>query len=137
MNTTNQEWADRQDRTPEARREYEYERLCAWALNEIYQAMERKGLSKADLARSLGTSRANITQAFSGARNVTLRTLSDLAWACGVRVCVKVEPLRTGEFISSPAIVLKLPRRVVNIVQEPGLKSSTCNEMDLMVVGSK
>ena len=98
--STNHEWIDRQEKTAESRREYEYERLCVVALNEIYQAMELKHLTKADLARKLGTSRAHITQAFSGSRNVTLRTLSDLAWASGVRVCVKVQPLRTGEFVS-------------------------------------
>jgi transcriptional regulator with XRE-family HTH domain len=133
---TNQEWVERQEETSEARREYEYERLTVWALDELYEAMERNGLTKADLARKLGTSRANITQTFSGERNITLRTLSDLAWACGVRARVKVEPLRAGEFISSPVMVVEPRQRVVTAPPEADCANdSVYDEIELMAVG--
>jgi hypothetical protein len=132
MNVKNQnkEWINRQEATDESRRDYEYERLAAWALNEIHEAMERNNLTKADLARALGTSRANITQAFSGSRNITLRTLSDLAWACISRVSVKVEPLRTGEFISCPVLVVDPVQRVVKV--EDSGQGFPCNELELV-----
>jgi len=129
----NKEWISRQETTDESRRDYEYERSAAWALNAIYEAMERNNLTKADLARALGTSRANVTHAFSGSRNVTLRTLSDLAWACKSRVSVKVEPLRTGEFISCPALIVESVQRVVKV--EDSGQGSPCNELELMVGG--
>ena len=52
------------------------------ATEEILQLMDREGISKADLARELGKSKAYVTQALSGGRNMTLRTLAAFAWAC-------------------------------------------------------
>ena len=110
---TNEAWINRQSETPEARREYEVERLAVWALETISEAMSEHNVSKADLARTLETSRANITQILRGDRNVTLRTLAELAWACDSRIVLAAEPLRQGEFISSPV------RRVVPVRMEP------------------
>lgn len=106
----NQEWETRQQKDAESRRAYEYERLTVAILDEIYEAMERSGLTKADVARILGTSRANVTQIFAGSRNLTVKTLSDLAWACDARLCVKWQPMRSGNFVSSP---IKLVRRAL------------------------
>lgn len=92
--TKNDGWIARHAMSPEARRHYEQERLIVGAMDAIAEAMEAAGMTKADLARKLGTSRAHITQLLSGSRNATLRTLADLAWACGSRVTVSVEPLR-------------------------------------------
>lgn len=110
---TNESWTARQNESDDARREYERERLAIWALDEISEAMEKANLSKADIARVLGTSRSHITQVFSGSRNVTLGTLSDLAWACGFRAAVKLEPLRIGAFTSSPVIEISNVRPLV------------------------
>lgn len=100
----NQDWAHRQECTDEARREHERERLIAWTLDAIADQMVEAGLSKADVARRLDTSRAHVTQVLSGSRNATLSTVADFAWACGKRAVVKFEPLRTGAFISQPAV---------------------------------
>ncbi len=48
--------------------------------------MGREGITKAALARRLGKSKAYVTQALSGGRNMTLRTLAEFAWACGASV---------------------------------------------------
>ncbi len=61
---------------------FEQERAVMLATEEILQLMEREGISKADLARALGKSKAYVTQALSGGRNMTLRTLAAFAWAC-------------------------------------------------------
>lgn len=115
--TTN-EWTQRQDASEDARREYERERLMMWTLEQISDLMEASGISKADLARKLCTSRSNITQLFSGSRNATLSTISDLAWACGKRTVIKFEPLRYGKFISSP---VRLHDVRPNVVQMSGV----------------
>ena len=131
----NQSWINRQTESNEARRSYERERFTVWALEEIAEAMQQNGLSKADLARALGTSRAHITQALSGSRNVTVATLADLAWASGIRLCVKKEPLRNGDFISSPVMVVEPTRTMVVDVQQAANGDQFMDEMELMVGG--
>lgn len=111
--TGNEEWIARQELDEVSRRDYEFERLTVWVLDELHGAMDRNGRNQADLARVLETTRANICRAFSGNRNLTLRTISDLAWASGVRLCVKAQPLRSGKFISSPVIKVEQSRPVV------------------------
>lgn len=46
----------------------------------IWAALEKLKMSKADLARALGSSKANVTQLLDGRRNMTLRTLADIAY---------------------------------------------------------
>jgi len=91
--TINQEWIERQTASPESRRLYEEERLILWATEAVAEAMAKQGLTRAQLAVVLGTSRPNVTQLLSGSRNMTLRTLAALAHACGMRVDLKLEPL--------------------------------------------
>jgi transcriptional regulator with XRE-family HTH domain len=98
----NESWISRQSGSDESRRRYEEERLIVNVFESLSDVLEREDLSKANLAKSLGTSRAHITQLFSGQRNVTLRTLANLAWACNSRVTLALEPLRCGEFIDVP-----------------------------------
>lgn len=106
MTFNNQDWARRQESTDADRREYERERLILWTTDFLAEMMGRSNVSKADLARKLGTSRAHVTQILSGSRNVTLNTLADAAWALGKRAVVKFEPLRSGQFISSPVVAI-------------------------------
>jgi transcriptional regulator with XRE-family HTH domain len=100
--TANDTWTRRQTASPDARREYEAERLATWAAELIAREMAEQDLTKAELAKRLGKSRAFVTQVLSGQRNLTLRTFADLAWACGHRVVVTAEPLRQGQFVSQP-----------------------------------
>ncbi|HEU0076951.1 MAG TPA: helix-turn-helix transcriptional regulator [Longimicrobiaceae bacterium] len=109
----NEGWIRRQTETTEARRMYEQERLVVWATERIYEAMEEGGLSKADIARDLGTSRANVTGLLNGSRNMTLRTLADLAWVCGQRIEISLEPLRQGEFIASPVQLVRAVHPII------------------------
>ncbi len=115
----NAAWIHRQAASPEDRREYEQERLILWASEAIARAMEELDLTKADLAERLNTSRAHVTQVLSGSRNMTLRTLADLAWACGHRAVVNVEPLRAQEFISHPLHLVQSPKPRLVFAPEP------------------
>jgi transcriptional regulator with XRE-family HTH domain len=115
-----EKWIGRQSATPEARRLYEQERLVAWATERLSEAMEEGEVSKADLARLLETSRANVTALLSGGRNMTLRTLADVACVLGHRVEISLEPLRQGQFLSAPLRVVR-PLRA-QIVEEPTLE---------------
>lgn len=82
----------------DARRLYEEERLILWTTEAIWTAMDDQGLTRAELAERLGTSRANVTQLLSGTRNMTLRSLAALAHACGLRADVHLEDLTDSVF---------------------------------------
>jgi transcriptional regulator with XRE-family HTH domain len=58
------------------------------ATEAIWEQMRERGMRKSDLAAKLGVSKAYITQALDGGRNLTLRSLADFAWAleCTPRV---------------------------------------------------
>ncbi|MGH8138890.1 MAG: helix-turn-helix domain-containing protein [Steroidobacteraceae bacterium] len=68
---------------PERQREFAEERLIVDAAEEIWDVMERENISKSDLARFLGKSKAYVSQALSGSRNMTLRTLASIAHFLG------------------------------------------------------
>ena len=64
------------------------ERLIVDVIGSLWEELERSKVRKTDLADRLGVSRAYVTQALNGGRNLSLRTLADFAWAldCKIRV---------------------------------------------------
>jgi transcriptional regulator with XRE-family HTH domain len=77
---------------PKRRRIYEREALAFEAAELISRLMEEQQVSKTDLARRVGTSKSHVTQLLSGSRNMTLRTLADLAFALGHKVEIRSLP---------------------------------------------
>lgn len=55
------------------------EQLILDFTESMWEALEKKNMKKQDLARALGKSKSFVTQILSGSRNMTLRTLSDIA----------------------------------------------------------
>ncbi len=82
---------------PEAQRPDERERLASEMAERIRETMDEVGLSQAEVARRLETSRANISALLSGGRNMTLHTAADLAFALGRRVTIDLTPLPAQE----------------------------------------
>jgi transcriptional regulator with XRE-family HTH domain len=74
-------------------RKNERDRLFVWVSDAIAEAMHGENLSKADVARRLGMSRANVTRLLNGRRNLTLKSMADLAWAANSRIKVEIGPL--------------------------------------------
>ena len=66
---------------PEFRKLLAVEGLAAEASEVIARLMAERGMSKADLARRLGKSRAWVTQLLSGQTNMTVRTLAEAVFA--------------------------------------------------------
>lgn len=127
----NKAWVARQEASDESRRFHERDRLALWTMDVIAGLMEEKEVSKADLARKIGSSRSYVTQVFSGSKNPTLGTVADLAWALGYRACMKFEPLRSNEFMSVPVQscrVLALPKRQVikNVIRLQSIDEESC-----------
>ncbi len=60
------------------------------ALHEVQSAMEREGVTRAELARRLGCSRQNITQLFSDEANFKLDMVARIAAALGRDVSIRL-----------------------------------------------
>jgi transcriptional regulator with XRE-family HTH domain len=75
--------------TPEAMAEG----LTLDATEALCEMMEEAKLSRADLAKKMGVSKAYITQLLSGSRNMTLQTLATAAFHCGRKIKVQYVPL--------------------------------------------
>lgn len=84
--------ADQRKRGRKSQRDLAREGLILDVTESIYKHLNRKKMSKVDLANALGCGKSHVTQLLNGGRNITLRTLSDLAEAlnCDVQVRIKI-----------------------------------------------
>ncbi len=62
----------------ELRKEIAVQSLVLEATELVSRLMEEQGLTKAELARRMGKSRAWLTQLLNGSANMTLRTLAEV-----------------------------------------------------------
>ena len=67
-------------------------RIVRGASAVIRALMDRQGVSKAELARRVGKSRAYVTQSLGGDRNMTLSTLASFADALNADAVVDLKP---------------------------------------------
>lgn len=110
-------WVQRVMSDPESRQAYEREKLILSATEGIWEIMETQGFKQADIARRLGKSRANVGQMLSGSRNMTLRTLADLAYACESQVRLDFQP--AGAWPSWHSPILQLPPAGFSSASQP------------------
>jgi transcriptional regulator with XRE-family HTH domain len=68
------------------------EELLVAATCAVSAEMERQGVTKADMARCLGTTRGNMTQLLAGSRNLTLGKLAEMADALGCKIELRMAP---------------------------------------------
>jgi transcriptional regulator with XRE-family HTH domain len=71
----------------------EQESLILEATEMISELIQESGENRKELAEKLGRTKGFVTQILSGDRNMTLRTLSDFAFALEHRVKMKAAPL--------------------------------------------
>lgn len=57
----------------------------------LSSALEDQNMTKSELAAKLGKTKGFVTQVLSGNRNLTLRTIADIADALGFRIRVRKE----------------------------------------------
>ena len=72
------------NRDANLKKEIAQEQLILDVTESVFEQLEIQGKTKADLAQAMGRSNAYITQLLNGSRNMTLRTLSDIAFALDV-----------------------------------------------------
>lgn len=87
------EWVDAD---PERARIYAQEALIVDVAEEIWAALSEVKMTKAELAAKLGKSKAFVTQVLDGSRNMTLRTLADIACAIEREACVRLMQKNAG-----------------------------------------
>lgn len=88
------EWLKEVLPAPEDQREYAREHTTIVLTEAIGEAMEAANLNRLALASKLGRHKSYVTRALSARQNITLKTLSDLLWACGMELAsVEVAPL--------------------------------------------
>ncbi len=112
--------------TEEYHRSSASEELTFDVTEEILIIMEDKGISKKDLADKLGKSKAYISQLLSGSRNMTLRTLSDLCFALGIKPSVDFEESQ-GFILSDTTSATFEPTKWQHVLVEED-RDDTCFE---------
>jgi len=65
---------------------------------KIERLMEIQGISKKQLAERLGVSKSTVSRILNGSRNMTLETLTKVAFALGCKPEVELEPLIAEKF---------------------------------------
>jgi transcriptional regulator with XRE-family HTH domain len=71
--------------------EYQAEKLSLAVTEEIARLMVEQEVSKADLARRLGVSKARVTHLLNGTPNMTLKTIAAASAALGTEVSLRLE----------------------------------------------
>jgi transcriptional regulator with XRE-family HTH domain len=74
------------------RRLLRQEELIVEATEAIAAAMESLGITQKELATRLGCTKGYVSQLLGGGRNLTLRTLSDVAQALESEVRIELQP---------------------------------------------
>lgn len=97
----------------EFRKEFAVETFIAECTELLSRVMHEKQISKAELAARLGKSRAWATQLLSGGRNVTVRTLAEVAYELGVELRLESSPIagapERSEWNAMGSLVVKPP----------------------------
>lgn len=85
-------WTDyeRIEADPRQRPGLRREELILAVTNAISEELERQGVTQAELARRLDTTRGHVSQILAGGRNLTLATIAEVADALGCRVEVRL-----------------------------------------------
>lgn len=78
-------WLEREFPDPADQRQYAQERCIVAVTEALGAAMEKANVSRAELAQRLGVTKGHISQLFGG-RNLTLRSIADVLWACKLEV---------------------------------------------------
>ncbi|MCY4075175.1 MAG: helix-turn-helix transcriptional regulator [Acidobacteria bacterium] len=72
------------------------ERLILDVTEQLAGALENSGVTRAELARRMGRTPGFVSQVLNGGRNLTLRTIADIAGALSLRPSLKVACERTN-----------------------------------------
>ena len=103
----------------------------------LCELLDTEEISRQELAQRLGKSKGFVSQVLSGERNMTLRTLSDIALALDCRLRLHAQPLRQSNsdagsqrvFIAPPQSHSAATARR-GLVHAPSRGRSTCSNFE-------
>lgn len=93
-------WIARQLPAGTSLRSYAEDEAISVLTSAVQDALDRAGVSRAEAARLLGTTRSNVSQALNGSSNMTLRTLGGLLWCAGKQAAA----LRLDDIGAAPVL---------------------------------
>ena len=83
-------WVSQQLADPALRLAFDQERATREFSEQLDQVLVSENISRAELAKRLGKSRAYITQTLRKGRNLTIATMAEIAGACGFELHVRL-----------------------------------------------
>lgn len=63
----------------------------------VLTAGKESGITRSDIAKTLGVNKSVVTRAISGKGNITLRTLAEIYWALGKEPSIKLETVGAAQ----------------------------------------
>lgn len=102
------------------------ETLITEATEALWNALERAGINKSELAERLGTTKGHVSQVLGGSRNMTLRTLSDICFVLGAMPHVRLdfESDEAWQFEDEEALTFKSQPRHLHLISDNGVTLS-------------
>ncbi len=104
--------------------EFHQEKLILEVTELLVSIMQDNAITKAELARRIGKSKAFVTQCLSGEQNLTLRTLSDLFVA--LEYCLQVGAVPSAD---------KVYKKMVRLYPVGGWSHERCEVDDAVSCG--
>jgi transcriptional regulator with XRE-family HTH domain len=86
-------WFKEEEKKARKRYTYYLYELINDLTNLIIETMNKKGVTKSELARKMGVSKASISGILNGNRNMTLETLTKVAFALGCKPEIELKSL--------------------------------------------
>ncbi len=94
--TGEKSWVEQQLEDPLFRRELDMERASFEFVEQLDHLLEMQNLSRSDLARRLGKTSAHVTQSLRRGRNLTIKTMVEIADAVSHEVHVRLRQRAAG-----------------------------------------
>jgi transcriptional regulator with XRE-family HTH domain len=85
-------WVSKKLDDPSFRLGFQQEWASEQFCDVLESALEHEKLTRADLAKRMGRSRAYITKALRRGRNLTIKTMVELLASCGYDLCITARP---------------------------------------------
>jgi len=86
----------------ESRRLLNQEKLILEVTEALSEAIEKRGLTRSEVAKRLGKTKGFVSQLLAGGRNLTLRTVADIADAIGISLKVAVQGAEISKDVTRP-----------------------------------
>jgi transcriptional regulator with XRE-family HTH domain len=103
----------------EGRRLLKQEKLILEVTEALSEAIEERGLTRSEIAKRLGKTKGFVSQLLAGGRNLTLRTVADIADAIGISLKFAVRGTEIAKPTTRPRRMDLSPRSERSVNEAP------------------